>query len=187
MEKVFAAIQKIHPISIEAAEALEPISRTQFFEKNSLVQPIGHSCRTIYFINSGALRVFYYKDEVEVSESFEFENAFVARVESLFTERPSRKAIQAIEDSQLTAISVDGLYKLFDRYHELERLFRKIFEQLHVNTVNRLESLQFFDAEARYKNLMAERPDILQRVQLKYIASYLGITQVSLSRIRAKK
>jgi hypothetical protein len=66
----------------------------------------------------------------------------------------------------------------------IERLFRKIFEVAYVDTINRIESLQFHSAEERYKALLREAPDVLKRVPLKYVASFLGITQVSLSRIR---
>ena len=72
-------------------------------------------------------------------------------------------------------------------YADLERLFRKIIEASYVNTVNRIESLQFNTADQRYYNLLKDHKDILKRVPLKLISSYLGITPVSLSRIRAQK
>lgn len=78
------------------------------------------------------------------------------------------------------------MFRLYDSHPDLERLFRKIFEASHVETVNRIESIQFHTAEERYKALLNEAPAIIRRVPLKYIASYLGITQVSLSRIRAQ-
>jgi len=107
------------------------------------------------------------------------------RVESLFAQRPSQKGIQIIETAEIIAINATKLFALYDQYSAIERLFRKIFEQGYVETVNRLESLQFYAAEERYTRLLEEMPELLQRVPLKYIASYLGITQVSLSRIRA--
>lgn len=116
---------------------------------------------------------------------FSFENSIIARVESLFTEKPSRKAIQMIEDSELIAIDSSKLFALYDSFPSIERLFRKIFESAYVDTVNRVESIQFNSAEERYNTLLKENPSVLQRVPLKYIASYLGITQVSLSRIRS--
>jgi CRP-like cAMP-binding protein len=66
-------------------------------------------------------------------------------------------------------------------------LFRKIYENAYVELVNRVESIQFHTAEERYHNLLSQSKQTIQRVPLKIIASYLGITQVSLSRIRAKK
>lgn len=187
MQQLLNYIKSIHPLPAEALEALFSISSEVAFKKNTDVQPIGHTCRTVYFIKKGALRIYYLKDGVDVTESFEFENAIVARAESLFSGKPSKKAIQALEDTALIAINAPALFKLYDDYPSLERLFRKIFEDAYVKTVVRLESLQFHTAEERYQNLLKDHPYILQRVPLKYIASYLGITAVSLSRIRAIK
>ncbi len=187
MQQLQAYIKSIHPVSAEALNALASICKDVSFKKNTDVQPIGHTCRSIYFIKKGALRIYYFKDGIDVTESFEFENAIVARAESLFSGKPSRKAIQAIEDTELIAISSPALFKLYDDYPQLERLFRKLFEEAYVKTVNRLESLQFHTAEERYQNLLNDHPDVLKRVPLKFIASYLGITPVSLSRIRAMK
>ena len=176
---------RFHPLGNEAKLALAEICSTLSVAKGKNLQPIGFTCRTIYFVNKGIARIFYYKDGVDITESFAFENQVIARVESLFTGRPSRKGIQALEDTTIIAIDANALFRLYDTYPQIERLFRKIFEAAHVETVNRLESLQFHTAEERYKALLSESPDIIQRVSLKYIASYLGITQVSLSRIRA--
>lgn len=169
-----------------AVEAINPICSSLNLEKGKDLQPIGHTCKTIYFLNSGIARIYYYKEEIDITESFSFENSILVRVESLFTGRPSKKAIQVLEDAEIVAIDAVRLFKLYDRFPEIERLFRKIFEASHVELINRIESIQFHTAEERYKTLLQERPDIIQRVPLKYIASYLGITQTSLSRIRAQ-
>ncbi len=187
MKELLTYANTIHPLSEQAIAALSGISAEITFSKNENVQSIGHTCRTIYFIKKGALRIYYYKDDVDVTESFEFENSIVARAESLFSGNPSQKGIQALEDTSLIAINSFQLFSLYDSFHDLERLFRKIFEDAYVKTVNRLESLQFHTAEERYHNLIQDQPDVLQRVPLKHIASYLGITQVSLSRIRSRK
>lgn len=187
MKELLAYIRTIHSIPEQDINALETMSSHVSIRKNADLQPFGHTCRTIYFIVKGALRIYYYKDGVDITESFEFENSIVARVESLFSGRPSRKAIQAIEDTELIAINAVQLFAMYDTHPGLERLFRKIFEEAYVKSVNRIESLQFHTAEERYHNLLTEHPDVLLRVPLKHIASYLGITQVSLSRIRAKR
>jgi CRP-like cAMP-binding protein len=132
-------------------------------------------------------RIYYYKDGNDITESFSFEGDIVARIESLFSAKPSRKAIQVLEDSELVAINASQLFQLYNSFPEIERLFRKIFEAGYVQMVHRLEGIQFHTAEERYSALLDEAPGVLKRVPLKYIASYLGITQVSLSRIRAAK
>jgi CRP-like cAMP-binding protein len=179
----FDQFQKLNP---KAEEAIGNICREVHIPKNKDLQSIGHTCRTIYFVKKGMARIYYYKDGTEITESFAFENSLIARVESLFTGKPSKKGIQVLEDSDFIGISSPPLFELYDSYPEIERLFRKIFEAAYVETVNRLESIQFHSAEERYRDLLKTSPDILQRVPLKHIATYLGITQVSLSRIRAK-
>jgi CRP-like cAMP-binding protein len=187
LQTLLKHIKTIHPISKEAEMALLEISKEVHFQKGTDVQLIGHTCKTIYFVKEGCVRIYYFKEDIDITESFEFENAFVARAESLFTGKPSLKAIQTIEDSLLIAIDSNKLFQLFDTHHDLERLFRKIIEASYVNTVNRIESLQFHTADERYLDLLKEHKDVLKRVPLKYIASYLGITPVSLSRIRSQK
>ena len=184
MDELFRYFDQFYSLNRESREALEKVCTEILIPKNELLQPFGHTCKTIYYIKTGIARIFYYKDGVDITEYFAFENNIVARVESLFTGRPSKKAIQILEDSQIVAIQVPGLFQLYDRYPQIERLFRLIFEAGYVETVNRMESLQFHTAEERYRDLL-RKPNIIQRIPLKHIASYLGITQVSLSRIRS--
>ena len=184
LQPLFQFFKKYNPLSTDGEKAIAAISSINTFKKNIDLQPIGHTCKTIYFINKGIARIYYFKDGIDITENFYFENSIIARVESLFTGKPSRKAIQILEDAEIVGINSTKLFKLYDSYPEIERLFRKIFEAAYVETVNRIESLQFHTAEERYKDLLQEAPDILKKIPLKYIASYLGITPVSLSRIR---
>lgn len=185
MEHLFQYFKKFNLLSKDAENAIAEICSILTIKKNNDLQPIGHTCKTIYFINKGVARIYYYKDGIDITESFAFENNIIARVESLFTGKPSRKAIQILEDAEIVAINADQLFKLYDTFPAIERLFRKIFEAAYVDTVNRIEGMQFHTAEERYKALITEAPNVLQKVPLKYVASYLGITQVSLSRIRS--
>jgi CRP-like cAMP-binding protein len=185
MTSIFQYFKKFNPLSTEAENAISEISNIITISKNKELQPIGHTCKTIYFINKGVARIYYFKDGTDITESFSFENNIIARVESLFTGNPSRKAIQVLDDAEIVAIDAQQLFKRYDTFPEIERLFRKIFEAAYVETVNRIEGMQFHSAEERYNALISEAPNVLKRVPLKYVASYLGITQVSLSRIRA--
>lgn len=185
--QLFQLFKKYTALPKKAEEAIAAICSPITIKKNKDLQPIGHTCKTIYFINKGIARIYYFKDGIDVTENFFFENSIIARVESLFTRKPSRKAIQILEDAEITGINANLLFKLYDSFPEIERLFRKIFEAAYVETVHRIEGIQFHTAEERYKALLQEAPDILKRVPLKYVASYLGITQVSLSRIRGLK
>jgi len=187
MQALVQYLHKIHRLSPKAVQAILSICSTQKVVKNKDLHPIGHTCRNIYFVEEGLLRIYYIKDGRDITESFQAENSLVARADSLFDAKPSKKGIQAIENSKLVAINSAKLFALYDEYPDIERLFRKVYEQAYVNTVERIESIQFFTAEERYRKIMETSSDILLRIPLKYIASYLGISQVSLSRIRSKK
>ena len=187
MEELLTYLNGIQRLSLEEKELIKGISVDLSIGKSQVLQPVGHTCRTIYFVRKGMLRICYYKDGTDITESFEPEGSVVARAESLFAGIPSKKAIHAVEDTELIAINASKLFELYNGHHSIERLFRKVFEQQHVRTIHRLEGLQFNSPEERYKQLLEEQPDIVLRAPLKHIASYLGITQVSLSRIRGRK
>lgn len=178
-------LNKIQPLSPKAEEAILSLCSLVPIGKNQNLQEIGQKCRTIYFVKEGLARIYYLKDGIEVTEYFAFENDLIIRAESLFRDKPSAKAIQALENTIFIGIPSEALFSLFDQYPDIERLFRKIIEQAYVHTVNRMEAIQFHSAEERYTQLLEEKPSLIQRISLKHIASYLGITQVSLSRIRA--
>lgn len=185
LNKFLNYLSDISPVSEEAMEGVKNLSSAVHIKKNNNLQSIGQTCRTIYFVVEGIARINYFKEDKDVTEYFAFENDMIIRAESLFTGRPSHKAIQAISDTTFIAIPATPLFGLFEKYHEVERLFRKIVERSYVDTINRLESLQFHTAEERYRDLIKKSPAVVREIPLKYIASYLGITQVSLSRIRA--
>ncbi len=180
-------LDQISTLSVHVKEAIENLYSIVEIKKNHDIQSIGQTCNTIYFVQRGAARIYYYKDGKEVTEYFAFENDLIIRAESLFTGKPSPKAIQAISDTDFVAIPAHQLFALFDQYRDIERLFRIIVERSYVDTINRLESLQFHTAEERYQSLIKKSPEVVKQIPLKHIASYLGITQVSLSRIRANK
>lgn len=181
---MFSHFDTFQKLSEYSTLDLEAICVQLSLKKNAVLQDIGQTCRTLYFIKKGLARIYYYKDGNDITEHFAFENEIVVRVESLFRGKPSSKGIQMLEDSEVIAINATQLFQLYDKHPDIERLFRLIFENEHIKTLQRLESLQFHNATERYAEL-SKKTETLQRIPLKHIASYLGITQVSLSRIRA--
>jgi len=184
MEELFKYFEKFLLLSEESKKSINKICSFSSIPKNQELQPIGHTCRTVYFIKKGIARIYYYKEGIDITEYFAFENNIIARAESLFTGKPSKKGIQVLEDSEIIAINATQLYKLYDDFPQIERLFRLIFESAYVDTIHRIESIQFCSAKERYLALLHET-ELVNRIPLKHIASYLGVTQVSLSRIRA--
>jgi CRP-like cAMP-binding protein len=154
--------------------------------KGAFLMTEGKVCQHVYFLEKGCLRGFYNLDGKEVSHWFAFENNFVTSFFSFITRKPAIENIQTLEDCVLWAITYEKLQKLYEQHHDLERLGRIMHERYYVMLEERFVSNHFKEARERYENLVGQSPHILQRVPLGYIASYLGITQETLSRIRSK-
>ena len=99
MSELFQYFNQFLKLSKEAELALIEISTELKIKKNTVIQNVGQTCKTIYFIKRGVARIYYFKEDLEITESFAFENNILARVESLFRNKPSKKAIQLLEDS----------------------------------------------------------------------------------------
>ena len=147
----------------------------------------GDAPRTIGFIVSGILRLYYVDDEgSEYTKSFCVENDFVAAYSALLLAQPSRLFIQALEDSRLL-IADYSVYRLLCEGHPCWQVVNcKIAEGLFIKKEKRESTLLLDDAKTRYLNFLKEYPGLETRLKQHHIASYLGITPVTLSRIRAQ-
>lgn len=139
----------------------------------------------IWFVEKGSIRIFYNKEGKEITEWIALDNQFFMSITSFFTRRPSKLIIQAIEPVSLWGIHYNDLMKLADTHHAIETLLRKMVTGSLMLSQDRMESIQFETALQRYQRLLQTSPGIIQRVPLQYIASFLGITKETLSRIRS--
>ncbi|MEY2916735.1 MAG: hypothetical protein RIS73_449 [Bacteroidota bacterium] len=186
MQQLLAHIKKIAPLSTEAENALQDCFKEIALSKNEYLLTQGQICRHLYFLEKGALRGFYNLDGKEITHWFGFEKDFVTSFHSFITEEPAVENIQLLEGCILWAISKETLTKLFNQYHEIERLMRIAYEKYYIRLEERFVNAQFKTAAERYGNLLQQTPHIIERVPLGYIAAYLGISQETLSRIRSK-
>jgi CRP-like cAMP-binding protein len=154
--------------------------------KNDFLLKEGKICRQLYFLQSGALRGYYNLDGKEITYWFGFENNFVTSFHSFITGEAAVENIQLLEGSVLWSISKEMLTGLFDRFHDVERLVRIAYEKYYIRLEERFVNAQFKTATERYEQLLEHSPHILERVPLGHIASYLGISQETLSRIRGR-
>jgi CRP/FNR family transcriptional regulator, anaerobic regulatory protein len=163
-------------------------SRKEYLPKHYLLHKADEVCDKLYFIESGLVRWFYYSaDGKDVTDSFGGENSFITAFDSFFQRKPSRYYIELLEDSTVYSMTYDDLESAFENFPEIERVGRLILIQILEQTLDKNAALQFNNARQRYEFITKKHPDLLQRVSLGHIASYLGITQETLSRIRAKK
>ncbi|WP_423147492.1 Crp/Fnr family transcriptional regulator [Rubrolithibacter danxiaensis] len=137
------------------------------------------------FVNKGCL-ISYYLDEKGIARVIQFaiEDHWVGDLYSLITHKPSEIYIEALEDSELLILSANDQEKLYQEVPKMERMFRLLVQNAYVATQRRLNSALSISADERYLELLKKYPGITQRVPLAHIASYLGITPESLSRIR---
>ncbi len=166
---------------------LSSFEETSIKKKKDLLVP-EDTCKYIYFIVKGCLRSYFVDNKgVEHIYQIRMDNNWISDLESFFSQRPSKYYIEALEDSQLLRISFEKLEQLYIEVPGLERYFRILFQKAYVNALQRLNDTMWESAVDRYEIMLKEQPDMFQRVPLVYIASYLGITPESLSRIRKKK
>jgi CRP-like cAMP-binding protein len=140
-----------------------------------------------YFIEKGVARIYYYKNEKEITEWIAMNGQFFLSITSFFQRIPSHLIIQTLEPSSIYGIHHDDFMRLADKYHDVERLLRKMVTGSLILSQVRMDSIQFESAQQRYERLLKTTPEIVQRVPLTYIASFLGITLETLSRIRSQR
>ncbi|WP_194831524.1 Crp/Fnr family transcriptional regulator [Prolixibacter sp. NT017] len=166
---------------------LSAFEQTSVKKKKDLLVP-GEVCRYVYFVTKGGLRSYFVDSKgVEHIYQIRLDNSWISDLESFFSQRPSKYYIEAMEDTQMLRISHERLEQLYHEVPKLERYFRILFQKAYINALERLNATMWESAVERYNDMLKEHSDIFQRVPLTYIASYLGITPESLSRIRKKK
>ncbi|MEP7373949.1 MAG: Crp/Fnr family transcriptional regulator [Chitinophagaceae bacterium] len=186
MQQLLNHIKNYSLLSDEAQYALYDCFEQVVLSKNEYLLTEGKICRHLYFLEQGALRGFYNLDGKEITHWFGFEKDFVTSFHSFITQEPAVENIQLLEGSILWSISKDTLSALFNRYHEIERLVRIAYEKYYIRLEERFVNAQFKNATERYQGLLQQTPHIIERVPLGHIASYLGISQETLSRIRSR-
>jgi CRP-like cAMP-binding protein len=186
MQQLLTHITSYAPLSATALEALEDCFEKIILAKNEYLLQEGQVCRYLYFLEKGAIRGYYNLDGKEITHWFGFEKDFVTSFHSFITQQPAVENIQLLEGCILWCISKETLTGLFNQYHEIERLVRIAYEKYYIRLEERFVNAQFKTAAELYENLLQQTPHIIERVPLGYIASYLGISQETLSRIRSR-
>jgi CRP-like cAMP-binding protein len=180
-------LNDVSPLSDTSKLLLSEYIQVKKVRKKDFLLNYGETCKHIYFINEGFLRIFYYKNSKDITEWFAKEKHFCFSISSYFEEIPSKLIIEALEDSEILAISKVGFEKLRRTNLDVANLFIELISGSLIGSQIRMDSIQFETAEQRYTNLLKDQPEILKVVPLQYVATYLGITKETLSRIRAKE
>ena len=153
--------------------------------KGTIILKQGEICRNIYLLEKGVVRYYFHDNEGnDITYWFTFDGTPFTDVNGLIDKAPSNYYFETLEDCIFFVHKIDDIYKLEQSFPRLALHVNYMITKTLREHIEKIKDLQFRDAKSRYDNLIQRHPDILQRVALSYIASYLGITQQSLSRIR---
>lgn len=186
MEELLKYLNSIHPLSDNLKEYLSKTLKPKNLAKKDFLLKAGHISRDICFINKGLLRCFYLIDDKEVSSWFMKEGDVAISVKSFFQQRESYESIQAIEQSMLHYITYDELQFVYNTFPEFNFVGRVVTSIYYSLSEDRLYAMRMQRANDRYAYLMQHHSELILRVPSKFLASYLGITEVTLSNIKSK-
>lgn len=178
---------KYAPLNTECKSEFFNNSKILTFKKGETLVKEGQHSDKAYFIINGSTRAYYLNDGKDITDWFAFENDFICAINSFFQNIPSPHFIEVLEDTKLLVISRDDIMKLSDKFHDFERLTNRVATKTMLKLQARIVSMQFQSAEQKYQNILFAYPNITQRVPLTHIASFIGITLETLSRIRGLK
>lgn len=187
MTEFLAFINKINPISedtfVELQKCFKPLklNKNEFFVRESdYAQQLG-------FLKKGVVRAFFLnKEGKEYTKQFFVDASIIGAYSSLLTKQPNRIAQQALTDCEILVADFSEIEKLYNKFHEVERLGRKIAESYFLEKEQKELEMALLDADKRYLIVREKFPTIEAIVPQYHIASYLGISPTQLSRIRRK-
>ena len=174
-------------ISDESWSAFASCLSPKSFVKGQNLVEFGAIEDYIYYILTGAVKVYVPHKDKEICTNFRFDNQFTSSVTSFIERTPSEYTITALTDTSTLAFSHDDLTHLYNTYPEINFLGRRVMEQLLIDKRQRELNFLMLSAKERYLKMMEEYPKYVQFLTSKNLASYLGITPESLSRIRGKR
>lgn len=181
-----AYIKSIIPVSDSLQGQLKIACEKTRFKKGDKLLTTKMRCTNLYYIEKGLVRGYYFSEEKEITNWFAQEGEFATCFYSFIAQKQSFENIEVVEDVELIQISFTSLQHLYNKFPETERVGRLLTETYYIKLEERLLSMQFKTAKERYKNLLDTRASLIQRAALGQIATYLGISQETLSRIRAE-
>jgi len=183
---LFNTLNNIQILSPELQSRFSELIIEEYVPKKAVLLKAGMVAHRIYFIKKGFVRAFYYKGDSQFTSWFMGPGEIVISVYSFFSRKPSFENIEALENCTLQSISWEQLQELYKTFPKFNITGRIITEQYYIRSEERAINLQTLTAIQRYEKLLAEYPMIAQIASLGQIATYLGIKQETLSRIRAR-
>ncbi|PUZ21553.1 cAMP-binding domain of CRP or a regulatory subunit of cAMP-dependent protein kinases [Chitinophaga costaii] len=185
MEALINYLLQFGPLNLQQIELIKKKAEEKKVAKGEYFLEAGKIARHIGFVKEGVLMICYYNNKgEEIVHHFVDENHFVADVESFIHQMTSMIYIRAVTDCQLISFSYDNFKALSETIIDWDKIMHKVTIKTLLDKVNVVQPMLSTDAQTRYTTFLQNFPNLANRIPLIYIASYVGITPTSLSRIR---
>ncbi len=186
LSSVLEMISTIIPVSLSLENSLREKMIIESYPKKTLLLKQGQVASHVYFINKGIVRAYYYLNNQQVTRLFLKENDIVISALSFLQREPSQEFLETLEDCELAMIHYDDLNALYEEFIDFNRVGRHLIGDYYCKSEKRMMWLKNLSAKEKYELMLKTSPEIFNRVQLKYIATYLGMSIENISRIRSK-
>ena len=175
------------PLKPETIRSMNGKGNMIHYKKGERLARVGQYHHHLFYLVKGSLKAYYLKDNKRIIDWFTFQHEFITSSTSYFTNEPGLHYIEAMEDCLVYEIPKENVEWMCEEHHDFEHLFRLVLSKVIVQFRRRIVSIQFKTVKERYQSLIEQYPKIELTAPLGDIASFLGITQETLSRIRASK
>ncbi len=181
-----AFVEHLVALTDEIWQAVLSTAHPAHYPKKHIILRPGQVCERMIFIHKGTIRSYRLQEGVDTTYFLYFprEFPFATEFTSFRTGKPSEFFLECVEDCQVTVFSRADIYAHYEKYHAMEKFGRLMAEEAYLMLDRRMSHFQFHDLETRYLAMLQEEPGLLQRIPQHLLATYLGVTPESLSRIK---
>ena len=186
MQEFIDYIKEFVDLKEETIEHILSVTKEEVYEKGRQILDVGRTCKHLYFLKTGSIRSFIYQKGKDITHWVYGPNTLFTSWGSYILQNPSNEYLAAIDECTVFSISYENWQLLYKKYPELERFGRLVMEQELAIIDEFYKGYYFLSAKEKYELLVSAYPNITQIANLGHIASMLGISQETLSRIRVK-
>ena len=186
IEKLIARLNGLHPMSEALTERIRSMVWVTDHPKKTVLLKEGEVNNHICMVANGLVRSYYINEGREITSRFMDEGFIITSWISFYTRKPGSEFIETLEDTTLTCVHYNDIQKLYEEFPEFNIIGRKQVEYSFYMAELRTRMLRKNTAEEKYKFFLENHPNLLQRVSLKHVATYLGMNEETLSRVRSQ-
>jgi CRP/FNR family transcriptional regulator, anaerobic regulatory protein len=186
IEKLVEKLNSLSPICDALANKIRSVAKITNYRKDDFILKEGQVCNKICLVIQGLTRFYYINEGNDITSRFMEEGFIITSWISYYTQKPGNEFIEALEDSTLACVDYSDIQQLYSDFPEFNTIGRQQVEYAFYLSEQRTQMLRKHTAEEKYKFFLDNHPTLLQRVTLKHIATYLGMNEETLSRVRTK-